>query len=116
MIKIKDAGNGDRCIVYFNDKTGEKIKEGPSFNSKSVLWADSEEWLKNNEILPQFTDDELAQKETEETEAAATAYIGLRKSEYPPIGDQLDYIYHNGIEAWKTDIITPVKEKYPKPG
>ena len=34
---------------------------------------------------------------------------------YPSIGEQLDYIYHNGIEKWKTDIVDPVKAKYPKP-
>ena len=34
--------------------------------------------------------------------------------EYPTITDQLDYIYHNGIDAWKTDMIDPVKTKYPK--
>ena len=38
-----------------------------------------------------------------------------RKKEYPLIEDQLDYIYHNGVTKWKTDMITPVKEKYPKP-
>ena len=38
-----------------------------------------------------------------------------RDRKYPPIGDQLDYIYHNGVTKWKTDMITPVKEKYPKP-
>ena len=34
---------------------------------------------------------------------------------YPPIGEQLDYIYHHGIDKWKTDIVDPVKAKYPKP-
>lgn len=68
-----------------------------------------------NEIEPQFTVEELAAKETEAIEAEKIAYIGLRLSKYPPIGDQLDYIYHRGIAAWKTDMITPVKEKYPKP-
>ena len=34
---------------------------------------------------------------------------------YPSIGEQLDYIYHNGIDKWKTDIVDPVKAKYPKP-
>jgi len=37
-----------------------------------------------------------------------------RKAEYASIPDQLDYIYHNGVEKWKTDMILPVKEKYPK--
>ena len=40
--------------------------------------------------------------------------IDLRKKAYPTWQDQLDYIYHNGVEGWKTDIITPIKEKYPK--
>ena len=38
-----------------------------------------------------------------------------RKRAYPDIGTQLDYIYHNGIDKWKTDIVDPVKQKYPKP-
>ena len=42
-------------------------------------------------------------------------YADRRKSEYPSIPDQLDYIYHNGIEKWKTDMVLPVKNKYPKP-
>ena len=37
-----------------------------------------------------------------------------RQPEYASIPDQLDYIYHNGVEKWKTDMILPVKEKYPK--
>ena len=38
-----------------------------------------------------------------------------KKRVYPSTGDQLDYIFHNGVEAWKTDIIQPVKDKFPKP-
>lgn len=49
-----------------------------------------------------------------ETLIASEAYKDLRAAEYPAIADQLDYIYHNGIDAWKTDIIDPVKTKYPK--
>jgi hypothetical protein len=45
---------------------------------------------------------------------ASEAYKELRAKEYPAITDQLDYIYHNGIDAWKTDMIDPVKTKYPK--
>ena len=35
--------------------------------------------------------------------------------EYPDWKSQLDYIYHNGVDKWKTDIIDPIKNKYPKP-
>ena len=47
--------------------------------------------------------------------ASVPTWKDNRLKEYPPIADQLDYIYHNGVTKWKTDMITPVKEKYPKP-
>ena len=50
-----------------------------------------------------------------ETELEAIKYQDDRRAEYPDIGTQLDYIYHNGIDKWKTDIVDPVKAKYPKP-
>ena len=43
-----------------------------------------------------------------------TDYIDKREQEYPPIGDQLDKIFHEGIDAWKADI-KAIKDKYPKP-
>ena len=47
------------------------------------------------------------------TKLAEIAYIKKREKEYPSIVDQLDDIYHNGIDAWKATIkIT--KDKYPK--
>ena len=36
-----------------------------------------------------------------------------RKKEYPSIADQLDDIYHNGLDGWK-DTIKAIKDKYPK--
>ena len=47
--------------------------------------------------------------------AVKTKYQTQRKADYPDWGDQLDYIYHHGIEKWKTDVVDPVKNKYPKP-
>ena len=44
----------------------------------------------------------------------AKAYSRSRAAEYPSIADQLDDIYHNGIDAWKATIKT-TKDKYPKP-
>tara|TARA_B100001287_G_C22578952_1_gene480010 strand:- start:312 stop:809 length:498 start_codon:yes stop_codon:yes gene_type:complete len=42
-----------------------------------------------------------------------TTYYEDRMGEYPSIKDQLDEIYHNGIDGWKTKI-KAVKDKYPK--
>ena len=36
-----------------------------------------------------------------------------REKEYPSIVDQLDDIYHNGIDGWKATI-KATKDKYPK--
>ena len=36
-----------------------------------------------------------------------------RRKEYPAIADQLDEIYHNGIDSWKA-VIKVTKDKYPK--
>ena len=44
----------------------------------------------------------------------AQEYARNREEAYPSTGDQLDYIYHNGVAKWKTDMIDPVKTKYPK--
>ena len=44
---------------------------------------------------------------------AAQEYARNRKAEYPTIADQLDDIYHNGIDAWKATIAV-TKDKYPK--
>ena len=45
---------------------------------------------------------------------AKVKYKDDRKAEYPSVVDQLDDIYHNGIDAWKATIKT-TKDKYPKP-
>jgi len=41
------------------------------------------------------------------------AYIEKRVKEYPPMADQLDDIFHNGIDSWKANIQI-IKDKYPK--
>ena len=40
-------------------------------------------------------------------------YKYQRAAEYPSIADQLDTLYHSGLDAWKAQIKT-VKDKYSK--
>ena len=56
-----------------------------------------------------------AARVTLDAEYAKIKYKEQRLLEYPNWNQQLDYIYHNGIDKWKTDIVDPVKAKYPKP-
>ena len=41
-------------------------------------------------------------------------YKSKRREEYPSVVDQLDLIYHSGVNAWKAKI-KETKDKYPKP-
>ena len=67
-----------------------------------VGWPDS---------LPELTQDLVDSIEAEwETKEA---YKEKRRLEYPSIADQLDDIYHNGIDEWKKTIKV-TKDKYPK--
>ena len=43
----------------------------------------------------------------------AKEYQRKRADEYPSIADQLDDLYHNGVDGWKTTIKV-TKDKYPK--
>lgn len=54
-----------------------------------------------------------AAQATKEAADVAIAYKAKRAAEYPSIADQLDLLYHGGIDGWKASIQT-VKDKYPK--
>ena len=41
------------------------------------------------------------------------SFKSKRRAEYPNTEDQLDDIYHNGIDGWKATI-KAIKDKYPK--
>ena len=45
----------------------------------------------------------------------AQEYARNRQAEYPDWGTQFNKIYDDGIDAWKTDMVDPIKAKYPKP-
>ena len=47
-------------------------------------------------------------------EPVLPTYAELRVQAYPSIADQLDTIYHEGIDVWKATIAA-VKQEYPKP-
>ena len=59
---------------------------------------------------------EIWELEKYESEAAYNAdqYSRDRKAVYPPLEEQLDNIFHNGVEAWKADI-QAIKDAHPKP-
>ena len=46
---------------------------------------------------------------------AAKQYARDRRAVYPDWETQLGKIYDDGIDAWKTEMVDPVKAKIPKP-
>ncbi len=68
-------------------------------------------WL--NGAAPISKADIEAKKAELQADYDAKEYQRDRAKEYPSIADQLDDIYHNGIDAWKATIKV-TKDKYPK--
>ncbi len=69
-------------------------------------------WLDKNQTKP--TEQEIEEKLAElKYQGEINVYQEKRKLEYPNWEDQLDQIYHSGVDAWKADI-KAIKDKYPK--
>ena len=92
--------------------------------SKIILWkygpGTCDFMVRNGELIwedtniAKPTNSDLEKWNTEMNTAwEATQYKRSRASEYPSIPDQLDEIYHNGIDSWKA-VIKKTKDKYPK--
>tara|TARA_Y100000361_G_C11066742_1_gene293419 strand:- start:23 stop:661 length:639 start_codon:yes stop_codon:yes gene_type:complete len=70
------------------------------------------QWLDSSQTKP--TEQQVEEKIVElKYQEEVNVYQEKRKLEYPDWEDQLDQIYHSGIDVWKSDIKT-IKDKYPK--
>ena len=81
--------------------------------------------LSDNTFIPPVSDNRDYQQFVEDVVGIGTTcvegadvetqipYAESRVAEYPPLEEQLDKIYHSGVDAWKADI-KAIKDKYPK--
>tara|TARA_R100000700_G_C3115895_1_gene106916 strand:- start:397 stop:708 length:312 start_codon:yes stop_codon:yes gene_type:complete len=76
------------------------------FGSETIDWMDTTP-------IPQADID--AKLVELQAEYDSQEYARKRRAEYPNWDKQLEKIYDDGIEAWKTEMIDPIKAKYPKP-
>ena len=98
MIKIVDA------ILALDANAEVSITDNSVDN---IIWHDGNP---NN-----ITNDQILAKQAElKTAYDNKKYQRDRAAEYPSWEDQLDKIYHDGVDAWKADI-KAIKDKYPKP-
>ena len=90
-----------------------------TWNDKKVSLQDN---LDGNGVFIASWDYDIAQPTAEQIASYETAgntaevlqtVLNNRANDYPSIEDQLDKIYHSGIDEWKK-VIKATKDKYPK--
>ena len=78
-------------------------------------WRVIEETLHWEDESPQPTEEAIQTKIIElQAEYDSKQYQRDRASAYPSTADQLDMLYHQGIDGWKSEI-KKVKDAHPKP-
>jgi len=87
-----------------------------AINPKAVVSVEGDSvskitWLHGTTPIP--TSDILAKQKELIADYNSKEYQRKREFEYPPIAEQLDDLYHNGIDGWKSTI-KAIKDKYPK--
>ena len=104
----------ERRGLVWHDKDPETEEE-----YDKILWSVGFDKQSQSNILgipkdrPKWEDVKKAMDELE-ARYASFEFQRKRKPEYPKIEDQLDLLYHKGIDGWKEEI-QKVKDKYPKP-
>jgi len=91
------------------------IKAILKINPKAQVSVNAEDYNQitwHNETTPISKEDIIAKQAELQTAYDALDYSRKREKEYPSIANQLDDIYHNGIDAWKATIKV-TKDTYP---
>jgi len=93
-----------KSILKINPNAEVSVR-GDDINTCQIEW--------HNGTTPIPVADIEAKMIEVQAEYDANQYQRDREKEYPSIAEQLDDLYHNGIDGWKATIkIT--KDKYPK--
>jgi hypothetical protein len=83
-------------------------------DSEVTIWDNTGEVIWHKPTVAPVTDAQIATELARlQAQYDANEYQRIRAKEYPSIPDQLDTLYHSGLDAWKAQIKT-VKDKYPK--
>ena len=94
--------DGSKGHIEYNDGSPNKdITEFPELESLTAKHGQAK------------IDAEAKRVADEKKRVDAMTYADKRREDYPEIEDQLDDIYHNGIDGWKATIKL-TKDKYPK--
>ena len=102
--------------TYEDRGKGRMIADALKILAPGTQWnvrGETVEWNDSSKTEP--TQSEIdTQIATNNADWESKEYQRQRAPEYPSVVDQLDEIFHNGIDAWKTKI-QETKTKFPKP-
>ena len=112
LLSLEICNTGDKTMnFYYLAQALNALVPDCAFGCGDTY--DSIEWYSTN-TQPLPTEQEVVEKDAElKYQEEVNVYQEKRKLEYPDWEDQLDKIYHSGIDAWKADIKV-IKDKYPK--
>jgi len=83
-------------------------------------WSDSKNKIYANLVIHDDSKDKPTEKSLtdalakQQSDFDAQAYSRNRQAEYPDWGSQLNKIYDDGLTKWKSEMVDPVKTKWPK--
>lgn len=99
-------------MKFIKQKSTEQIvyREEPH-NDKTLNNASADKGIDVSDL--EVVDENWTEKQWDEAYFNQESYSVRRAAEYPSIQDQLDDLYHNGIDGWKATIKT-TKDKFPK--
>jgi len=126
---IKDGEEGKSQLIIDGLQV-DSSNYGVDSNVHAIQWEGSSGEIEYNDGTPNATITDIpfdletqhatekkaiadAEAKAESDRIANMTYEDKRQQEYPRVEDQLDDIYHNGVDGWKTTI-KAVKDKYPK--
>jgi len=130
IIYIKD-GENSKSQLTIDGVQVDSSNYGIDSNIHAIQWEGSSGEIEYNDGTPNKTITDIssfdfttkhatekksnadAEAQAEATRIANRTYAEKRADEYPSTQDQLDKIYHSGVDGWKTTI-KAVKDKYPK--
>ena len=101
---IKRTGTID-AILAINPDAQVTISTPNDGSAETIDWGDTAE-------ISQADID--AKKVELESEWTAQEYARNRQNDYPDLGTQFNKIYDDGISKWKSEMVDPVKAKWPK--
>ena len=106
MTDINYPTASNAVISLVPNHNGFNIEDG-----KIVVWQTADEKTEAIQPTQAEIDAELVKLQKAYDDLA---YSRARQAEYPDMGSQLNKIYDDGVTKWKSEMVDPVKAKWPK--